>query len=221
VSWTAPADLGSSSLTGYTATASPGGATCSSPGTTGCVIGGLTNGWSYTVTVVSQSAAGLSPKSVVSNTATPGFPALPDSVPRADAPLVSSVGATFSNSARDATVTGSGFAPDTPVLIGIYSSPTTLTVANSDDSGNVVADITIPARFRGTHTIVARGYVTGGGIRTLTLQVTVNRTIQAGMGLVLGAIAGAGFALMIAGVILLIVVRRRQKRALGVIAAGP
>src|SRR5262249_48965562 len=43
LAWTAPASNGGSPITGYTATASPGGATCSTGGATSCSVTGLTN----------------------------------------------------------------------------------------------------------------------------------------------------------------------------------
>ena len=57
VSWTAPAGVPSSLLTGYTATASPGGETCATSGATGCTITGLTNGRTYSITAVANTAA--------------------------------------------------------------------------------------------------------------------------------------------------------------------
>ena len=59
VSWTAPASLGTGTLTGYTATAQPGGASCSTT-TTGCTITGLTDGTTYSVTVVTRTTDGNS-----------------------------------------------------------------------------------------------------------------------------------------------------------------
>ena len=57
VSWTAPAGVDSSYLTGYTATASPGGQTCTTSGATACTITGLSNGRMYSITVVAHTAA--------------------------------------------------------------------------------------------------------------------------------------------------------------------
>jgi hypothetical protein len=63
ISWTAPTSFGSGTLTGYTATASPGGQSCSTSGATTCTITGLTNGVTYTVTVVTHTTDGDSPPS--------------------------------------------------------------------------------------------------------------------------------------------------------------
>ena len=59
MSWTAPASLGTGTFTGYTATAQPGGASCSTT-TTGCTITGLTDGTTYSVTVVTLTTDGNS-----------------------------------------------------------------------------------------------------------------------------------------------------------------
>jgi alpha-tubulin suppressor-like RCC1 family protein len=58
VSWTAPANLDTGTVTGYTAIASPSGALCTTTGATTCTITGLTNGTSYAVTVVAHTTVG-------------------------------------------------------------------------------------------------------------------------------------------------------------------
>ncbi len=56
VSWSAPASLGTGSLTGYTATASPGGRTCSVATARTCTITHLVNGTMYRVTVITRTS---------------------------------------------------------------------------------------------------------------------------------------------------------------------
>jgi hypothetical protein len=70
VSWTAPAP-GISAITGYTVTAEPGGATCTTTGDTSCTVTGLTNGTAYTFTVVATNGIGDSAPSARSGSATP------------------------------------------------------------------------------------------------------------------------------------------------------
>ena len=74
VTFTAPADPGfPATITAYTVTASPGGATgtgASSPIT----VSGLSNGTAYTFTVTATNATGTGPASAASNSATPTAP---------------------------------------------------------------------------------------------------------------------------------------------------
>jgi Fibronectin type III domain len=58
VSWRVPASLDTGILTGYTATAVPGGATCTAAMATTCTITGLTNGTTYRITVVALTTVG-------------------------------------------------------------------------------------------------------------------------------------------------------------------
>lgn len=62
ISWSAPGDSGGRPVTSYVATLAPGGASCTSTGTS-CTIGGLTAGSTYSVTVVAFNAAGSGPAS--------------------------------------------------------------------------------------------------------------------------------------------------------------
>lgn len=75
VAWTEPLEDGGSPITGYTATASPGGSTCVwTAGPLTCVITGLANGTGYTVTVTATNATGEGPVSVPSISVIPGPP---------------------------------------------------------------------------------------------------------------------------------------------------
>ena len=71
VSWVAPDD-GGDTISGYTVTASPGGATASVPGVAReATVTGLTNGTAYRFTVTAKNSAGIGPRSAVSNAVTP------------------------------------------------------------------------------------------------------------------------------------------------------
>lgn len=73
VTWVAPSDTGGSPITGYTATASPGGRSCSTAGDLTCRIDGLTNGKSYTFAVTATNASGTSAPSAPSAPITLSF----------------------------------------------------------------------------------------------------------------------------------------------------
>jgi hypothetical protein len=79
VSWAVPATAGASALTGYTVTASPGGATASAPASaTSATVPGLTNGVAYTFAVRAVSRAGPSApataEAAVTAASVPGAP---------------------------------------------------------------------------------------------------------------------------------------------------
>ena len=81
VTWVAPASNGGSPITGYTVTAAPGGQTCSTTGALSCTVTGLTNGTSYTFTVVATNSVGAGSASAASSPVVPvGSPGAPTGV---------------------------------------------------------------------------------------------------------------------------------------------
>nr|WP_255480019.1 cell wall-binding repeat-containing protein [Quadrisphaera sp. RL12-1S] len=70
VTWSAPSSNGGAAITGYTVTATPGGATCAAL-TAPCTVSGLTNGIPYTFTVTAANSAGAGPASTPSAPTTP------------------------------------------------------------------------------------------------------------------------------------------------------
>src|ERR1035437_7278812 len=80
VRFTAPSSNGGAIIVGYTVTSSPGGIVgtgVSSP----IIVGGLTNGTSYTFTVTATNIVGTSPASAASNSATPTVAPTPTPTP--------------------------------------------------------------------------------------------------------------------------------------------
>jgi len=77
VLWSAPFD-GGSPITSYTVTSSPGGLTATTAGATSTTVTGLTDGVSYTFSVVATNAVGPSNPSSPSNSVTPAAPTVPD-----------------------------------------------------------------------------------------------------------------------------------------------
>jgi hypothetical protein len=85
VVWSAPASSGSSPITSYTVTSSPGGIKVTTPdgNTTMATIAGLTNGTTYTFAVTATNAVGSGPAALsngVTPTAMPMVPSAPTNV---------------------------------------------------------------------------------------------------------------------------------------------
>ena len=70
VSWTAPANNGGATITGYTVNSTPGSLTCTTAGATTCTVTGLSNGTAYTFAVKATNSVGIGTAGT-SNSVTP------------------------------------------------------------------------------------------------------------------------------------------------------
>ena len=141
VTWSAPA-AGSSAVGSYTATATPGGQTCNAlaPVTT-CTISGLTNGTSYTFTVMATNNAGSSPPTSPSAAVIPAdVPSAPTVVTatKSDGSVVVSWSASTPNGSP---VTGYAVT-SSPSSAGCTSTATTCTVTGLTNGTSYVFSVT-------------------------------------------------------------------------------
>jgi GH25 family lysozyme M1 (1,4-beta-N-acetylmuramidase) len=136
VSWIAPAVSTGGPITGYTATASPGGRTCSTSGALSCVVTELTNGTDYTFTVRASNAAGQGLPSSPSAPVRPGPPPPSSYMPLAPARILDTrfgnglSGALPVGLVRSFQVTGRGGVP-----VGATAVTGNLTVTGQTNGG--------------------------------------------------------------------------------------
>ncbi|MFC7482300.1 hypothetical protein ACFQX7_22960 [Luedemannella flava] len=154
----------------------------------------------------------------------PVGPTLPDTLPESDGPLTLPGGTTI-RAGGSVLITGEGFAPNTPVTIGIYSDPVVLGTTWSNDEGEIRAVVTIPRNMSGDHTIVAAGEDGFGQVIYLTVPVSIEEAIGSGgsggsgggsggglpiTGVAVAGISLTGVALVGAGVMMFLAARRRR-----------
>ncbi|WP_166608956.1 cell wall-binding repeat-containing protein [Kineococcus siccus] len=166
VSWTLPST--SADVTGYTATASPGGATCTSTSTT-CSIPG-TAGVAYSVAVVASYGVASSRTASAVGTATPttagggGGPVTPPVDPRAGAPSIT-------------TAVGAGTAAT------VSFTPPSVTGASAITSYRLTVtggDLIAPRTVQGPRSPIVVGGLTAG--QTYTFTVAALNASGAGAG---------------------------------------
>ncbi len=217
VSWTVPP---SSGVTGYTATAEPGGATChtTSASSTSCVLGAVA-GTTYTVSVVAHTGGGDLPPSAPSNPVTATAPVPPATAPQAGAVLTTDKGPIDTiRPGERITFLGTALCPFSTVVISLYSSPVVLAVVVTDAAGNFTAPVTIPAGLdSGRHTVLAQGVAPDGTPRQLILSVAATATTAglATTGFAAATTALTGLILAAAGIALRAGLHRRREPTIG------
>mgnify|MGYP000196812236 CR=1 FL=1 len=88
VNWSAPASTGGAPITGYTVTAMPGGATCSTTVALTCVVNGLSEATTYSYSVVASNAVGSSQAVATTVNYVPAPATSPASQNGSDAPAI-------------------------------------------------------------------------------------------------------------------------------------
>ncbi|MDQ6721905.1 MAG: fibronectin type III domain-containing protein [Candidatus Dormibacteraeota bacterium] len=181
VNWTVPADNGGSPITGYAVTSSPTGGTPVISGTTATVFG-LTNGTTYSFTVVATNLAGNSVPSVPSSAVTPR------TVPGAP----TAVSATPGNGSAVVTWTAPADNGGSPITgYSVTSSPTGGTPVISGTTA------TVPALTNGTpytFTVVATN-LAGNSVPSVASSAVTPRTVP-GSPTAVAATAGNGSAVV-------------------------
>ena len=143
VSFTAPADKGSSDITAYTATCNPGGVSAANS-ISPITVTGLSNGLAYACSVTASNSAGTGPASALSNSVTP-------LAPPASFTVSTNSGPNGSISPAVRTVTSGTTTTFTVTADAGYSASATGCDGNLDGTsfttGMVTADCTVSASF--------------------------------------------------------------------------
>ncbi|MGN6427265.1 MAG: beta strand repeat-containing protein [Leifsonia sp.] len=80
------------------------------------------------------------------------------------------------------TVTASGFAADSPVTFGLYSTPVVVAQVDADAQGVATATIVIPLGYTGAHTLLAIGTAPDGSERVLSSAIVLPAGTGGGTG---------------------------------------
>ena len=184
VSWTGSADEGAA-ITGYTVSDGSGD-TCTTSGTS-CIVTGLTNGESYTFTVVATNADGTGAASPASNTVTPStVPDAPTAVTATAGNGQATVtwtapsdeGSTITGyvvrSARGVTCTTTTTSCVVTGLLNGMSTTFTVVATNADGSGAASAPSNAVIPSSNTATITSANSVTVAAGKPLKFKITTS-----------------------------------------------
>lgn len=175
---------------------------------------------SVVVTLRASNPTGFSEQRFTLTTRAVAPLALPATLPFATGTLFG-VPASVASGA-DFIISGSGFAPFSPITLGLYSTPQQLGVLTADAAGTFSARIELPAGVTGRHHLVALGVAGDGTQHALVSAISIAQAAAPGGVLPvtgsdsspLGSAAGA--AMVLVGLMLLGAARlgvRRRSRA--------
>jgi hypothetical protein len=167
VSWSPPAQTGGGPIVGYTVTASPGGASATTSGTSATVTG-LANGTAYTFTVTAASSAGPGPPSGSSNAVTPHVPVTVTSVKPAS----------LGQGASDVTVTVTGTNFQSGATVTTTATGVKVGAVTVKSSTDLTVKLTAPATTTiGSYGLSVTNTDTGQGSCTNCLTIADGPTL--------------------------------------------
>lgn len=155
LAWTAPTMTGGRALVSYTATALPGGASCTvlAPITT-CDITGLTNGVKYTFTVTATNTIGTGTPSLATAAMKPISPAASN----VTFEIVIAVVVGDPVAGGSAEFSSTGLEPSSPWDLIVRSTPRVLSSGTSGAAGTILGNAVIPTGLEaGWHSLTLSG----------------------------------------------------------------
>ncbi|WP_433379393.1 fibronectin type III domain-containing protein [Actinoplanes sp. CA-142083] len=174
-SWTAAVATSLAGVSSYTVSAVADGypvKTCAGTVMTSpCTISDVAAGVPYAVRVVTNGPGGTSsPAGSTEDVVPTGAPKAPAAVPSDAVPA----GTGTSEPGASITITGSGYAPFSTVVLSLFSNPVSLGTATADVNGDISVTVSLPhGTPTGSHTLLATGLDANGDVLNLAKAVAV------------------------------------------------